>query len=124
MQKRNELPRVGETVETVCLLMSLLSLAGGVVCAVQFGKVMHMGYAGSIRAEVSPVLVAAWVAGGIVSAIFWWVLGRIGTALRWLEATAPSMAEMPVAQGAADGAKPKSRAARQLEAIENATKQN
>lgn len=59
-----------------------------------------------------------------MSAIFWWVLGRIGTALRWLEATAPSMAEMPVAQGAADGAKPKSRAARQLEAIENATKQN
>lgn len=59
MQRRDELPRVGETVETVCLLMSLLSLAGGVVCAVQFGKVMHMGYAGSIRAEVSPVLVAA-----------------------------------------------------------------
>ena len=124
MQKANELPRLGETVETVCLLMSLLSLAGGVVCAVQFGKVIQVGYAGSIRTEVSPVLVAAWVAGGVGAAIFWWVLGRIGTALRWLEAAASPHLEVATEGDAADSSKPKSRAARQLEAIEKATRQN
>lgn len=79
------LPRLGETVETVCLVMALLPLAGGVICAVQFGKTAEVSYGGSLRVVTSGPAVVGWLAVGAGSAIMWWVLGRIGTALRWLE---------------------------------------
>lgn len=86
MSTTKSLPRLGEAVETVCLVMALLSLAGGVICAVQFGKTAEVGYGGSLRVVTSGPAVAGWLAAGAGSAIMWWVLGRIGTALRWLEA--------------------------------------
>jgi len=78
----------GGTIETVCSAMGWLSVIGGFVGAVMFGKVTQtmgiLDYSYS-STKFSPALVIVWIGSGVVSAVFWYVLGGIGTALIWLE---------------------------------------
>lgn len=102
-----QLPRgQGQTVEFLCAAMAVLSVAGGVLCAMAFGEASYMTYGGRMATQASMPVVIGWLGAGVGSAVAWWALGRIGTILRYVEAIAQHNGAVPMATPVESGAEP------------------
>lgn len=86
-KKTLETPSLGKgmAIESVCMLMAIFSIIGGIVGAILLGKATVSMYGSFIREEYIPELVAYWLIGGIGSAVFWYVVSGLGTLIQWQE---------------------------------------
>ncbi|MBY6346560.1 hypothetical protein E5C31_11370 [Providencia rettgeri] len=73
----------------VCRVMIFVSIVCGGIGALFFGKVEALSRYGSSAEVYVPALYTPWLIGGVLSAVFWWVLGEISGAVSRLERAVP-----------------------------------